>query len=310
MPFVNTKEMLKAAYEGGYAVGAFNFYNMEILKAITDACALEHAPVIVQVLDAARDYAGHEYIVNMAKTAAQMHPEIPIALHLDHGADFETCKSCIDEGFSSVMIDGSKKSFEENIKITKKVVEYAHAHNVTVEAELGTIAGAEGNVQSLSEMYTRPEDVEEFVDKTGCDSLAISIGTSHGAFKAQNVGEVKLRFDILKECEKRLPKFPIVLHGASSIPKKYVEMYNMYGGKLQNAAGIPEDQLNMAAKLAVCKINVDSDQRLAMAASIRKYMQENPERFDVRDYMSAAYDNIVDMVRHRVRDVFNCSGKA
>ena len=309
MSFVNTKEMLKSAYEGGYAVGAFNFYNMEILKAITDACALEHAPVIIQVLDAARDYAGHRYIVDMAKAAAECHPDIPMALHLDHGADFETCKSCIDEGFSSVMIDGSRNSFEKNIEITKRVVEYAHAYNVTVEAELGTIAGAEGNAVSLDEMYTRPEEVEEFVDKTGCDSLAISIGTSHGAFKTRAAGEIALRLDILKECEKRLPGFPIVLHGASSIPEKYIRMFNTYGGNLKEAAGIPEDQLKQAAKLAVCKINVDSDQKLAMAASIRKYMSEHPGQFDVRDYMTAAYGNIVDMVRHKVSDVFGCSGR-
>ena len=300
MALVTTKEMFQKAYDGGYAIGAFNVNNMEIVQGITEACREEKAPVILQVSKGARAYANHTYLVKLVEAAVLECPEIPIALHLDHGPDFETCKACIDGGFTSVMIDASSKSFEENIAITKKVVEYAHDHGVVVEAELGSLAGIEDDVKVAAHAasYTRPEEVEEFVSKTGCDSLAIAIGTSHGAYKftaAQCTRNEKgilvpppLRFDVLEEVSKRLPGFPIVLHGSSSVPQDYVKMVNSHGGKMPDAVGIPEEQLRHAAELSVCKINIDSDLRLAMTANIRKYFAEHPDHFDPRQYLKPA----------------------
>ena len=322
MALVTTKEMFEKAYNGGYAIGAFNVNNMEIVQAITEACKEEKSPVILQVSKGARAYANHTYLVKLVEAAILECPEIPIALHLDHGDSFETCKSCIDGGFSSVMIDASSKSFEENIEITKKVVEYAHAHGVVVEAELGSLAGIEDevNVSAEAASYTRPEEVEEFVSRTGCDSLAIAIGTSHGAYKFTpeqcTVNEKgilvppALRFDVLEEVTKRLPGFPIVLHGSSSVPQEYVKMVNENGGKMPNAIGVPEDQLRKAASLSVCKINIDSDLRLAMTAAIRKYMAENPSHFDPRQYLSPARAAIKGMVAHKIVDVLGCDNKA
>lgn len=291
MPLVTSTEMFKKAYEGGYAIGAFNVNNMEIIQGITEAAKECNAPVILQVSKGARAYANRTYLVKLVE-AAEIETGLPICLHLDHGDSFETCKSCIDDGFTSVMIDASSKSFEENIAITKQVVEYAHAHGVVVEAELGTLAGVEDDVKVKAEdsSYTRPEDVQEFVERTGCDSLAIAIGTSHGAykFKAEQCTRNEkgilvpppLRFDILEEVQRRLPGFPIVLHGSSSVPQEYVKMVNENGGKMPDAVGIPEEQLRKAAGMAVCKINIDSDLRLAMTASIRKHFVENPADFD------------------------------
>ena len=312
MPLVTTTEMFKKAYEGGYAIGAFNVNNMEIVQGITEACAETRSPVILQVSKGARAYANHTYLTKLVEAAVIENPEIPIALHLDHGPDFETCKSCIDGGFTSVMIDGSSLPFEENVKLAKRVVEYAHDHGVVVEAELGTLAGIEDevNVSAEDSSYTRPEEVEEFATRTGCDSLAIAIGTSHGAYKFKPGTKPQLRFDILKEVEKRLPGFPIVLHGSSSVPQEYVEMINTYGGAMPGAIGVPEDQLREAARMAVCKINIDSDLRLAMTGTIRKYFAEHPDHFDPRQYLKPARANIKAMVMHKLIDVLGCNGKA
>ena len=322
MALVTSTEMFKKAYDGGYAVGAFNVNNMEILQAITEACREEKAPVILQVSKGARAYANHTYLVKLVEAAVIECPEIPIVLHLDHGPDFETCKSCIDGGFTSVMIDASSKPFAENIEITRKVVEYAHDHGVVVEAELGTLAGVEDDVKVSAEdsSYTRPEEVEEFVAKTGCDSLAIAIGTSHGAYKftaAQCTRNEKgilvpppLRFDVLEEVSKRLPGFPIVLHGSSSVPQEYVKMINENGGKMPDAVGIPEEQLRHAAELSVCKINIDSDLRLAMTGTVRQFFNEHPDKFDPREYLKPARSNIKELVRHKLVDVLGCNGKA
>ncbi len=312
MPLVTTKEMFKKAYEGGYAIGAFNVNNMEIVQAITEACKEEKAPVILQVSKGARAYANHTYLVKLVEAAVKECPEIPIALHLDHGPDFETCKACIDGGFTSVMIDGSSLPYEENVALTKKVVEYAHAHGVVVEGELGTLAGIEDEVKVAdgSASYTRPEEVEDFVTRTGVDSLAIAIGTSHGAYKFKPGTKPQLRFDILEEVTKRLPGFPIVLHGSSSVPQEYVEMINTHGGKMPGAIGVPEDQLREAARSAVCKINIDSDLRLAMTGTIRKFFDEHPDKFDPREYLKPARANIKELVRHKLVDVLGCAGKA
>ena len=312
MPLVTTTEMFKKAYEGGYAIGAFNVNNMEIVQGITEACAETRSPVILQVSKGARAYANHTYLTKLVEAAVIENPEIPIALHLDHGPDFETCKSCIDGGFTSVMIDGSSLPFEENVKLAKRVVEYAHDHGVVVEAELGTLAGIEDEVKVSAEdsSYTRPEEVEEFVTRTGCDSLAIAIGTSHGAYKFKPGTKPQLRFDILKEVEKRLPGFPIVLHGSSSVPQEYVEMINAFGGAMPGAIGVPEDQLREAARMAVCKINIDSDLRLAMTGTIRKYFAEHPDHFDPRQYLKPARANIKELVKHKLIDVLGCNGKA
>ncbi len=312
MPLVNTTEMFKKAYDGGYAVGAFNVNNMEIVQGITEACAETNSPVILQVSKGARAYANHNYLVKLVEAAILENPQLPIALHLDHGPDFETCKSCIDGGFTSVMIDGSSLPFEENIAQTKKVVEYAHAHGVTVEAELGTLAGIEDevNVSAEDSSYTRPEEVEEFVSRTGCDSLAIAIGTSHGAYKFKPGTKPQLRFDILEDVARRLPGFPIVLHGSSSVPQNFVEMINANGGALPGAIGVPEDQLREAARLAVCKINIDSDLRLAMTGVIRQYFVEHPDHFDPRQYLKPARASIKEMVKHKLINVLGCNGKA
>ena len=322
MALVTTTEMFKKAYNGGYAVGAFNVNNMEIVQAITEACREENAPVILQVSKGARAYANHTYLVKLVEAAVLECPDIPVALHLDHGDSFETCKSCIDGGFTSVMIDASSKSFEENIEITKKVVEYAHDHGVVVEAELGSLAGIEDevNVSAEAASYTRPEEVEEFVARTGCDSLAIAIGTSHGAYKftpdqcTRNEEGIlvppPLRFDVLEEVTKRLPGFPIVLHGSSSVPQDYVAMVNANGGKMPNAIGVPEEQLRKAAQLSVCKINIDSDLRLAMTGTIRKFFNDEPSKFDPREYLKPARANIKEIVRHKLIHVLGCAGKA
>ena len=322
MPLVTTTEMFKKAYNGGYAIGAFNVNNMEIVQGITEACQEQQAPVILQVSKGARAYANHNYLVKMVQAAVENCPDIPIALHLDHGDSFEVCKSCIDGGFTSVMIDASSKPFEENIALTKQVVEYAHAHGVVVEAELGTLAGIEDDVKVAAHAasYTRPEEVEEFVAKTGCDSLAIAIGTSHGAYKftaAQCTRNEKgilvpppLRFDVLEEVSKRLPGFPIVLHGSSSVPQDFVKTINEHGGKMPDAVGIPEEQLRHAAELSVCKINIDSDLRLAMTATIRQYFDEHPGDFDPRQYLKPARAAIKAMVAHKIVDVLGCDHKA
>lgn len=321
MPLVTTTEMFRKAYDGGYAIGAFNVNNMEIIQGITEAAKEENAPLILQVSAGARKYAKHAYLVKLVEAALE-DTDLPIALHLDHGADFEICKSCVDGGFTSVMIDGSKLPFEENIALTKKVVEYAHAHNVVVEGELGKLAGIEDavNVSAEDASYTRPDEVEEFVEKTGVDSLAIAIGTSHGAFKfrpeqcTRNAEGVlvppELRFDILAEIEKRLPHFPIVLHGSSSVIPKYVKIINENGGQLKDAIGIPEDQLRRAAKSSVCKINIDSDLRLAMTAGIREYMAAHPDAFDPREYLKPARAYIKELVQHKLVHVLGCNGKA
>ncbi|MBQ1909922.1 MAG: class II fructose-1,6-bisphosphate aldolase [Erysipelotrichaceae bacterium] len=320
MPLVTSKEMFEKAYNGGYAIGAFNVNNMEIIQGITEAAKECNAPVILQVSKGARAYANRTYLVKLVE-AAVIETGLPIVLHLDHGDSFETCKSCIDDGFTSVMIDASSKPFEENIAITKQVVEYAHAHGVVVEAELGTLAGVEDEVSVSAEdsSYTRPEDVEEFVRRTGCDSLAIAIGTSHGAYKfrpeqcTRNEEGIlvppPLRFDILEEVSKRLPGFPIVLHGSSSVPQEYVKMINENGGNMPDAVGVPEDQLRQASKMAVCKINIDSDLRLAMTGTIRKFFNEHPEKFDPREYLKPARENIKQLVKHKIVDVLGCDNK-
>ena len=311
MPLVTTKEMFKKAYEGGYAIGAFNVNNMEIIQGITEAAKEVNAPLILQVSAGARKYANHTYLVKLVEAAIE-ETGLPIALHLDHGDSFELCKSCIDGGFTSVMIDGSKYSFEENIELTKKVVEYAHAHGVVVEGELGKLAGIEDDVNVSEEdaSYTRPEEVVEFVTRTGVDSLAIAIGTSHGAYKFKPGQKPQLRFDILAEIEKQLPDFPIVLHGASSVIPEYVDMINSNGGNMPDAIGIPEDMLREAARSAVCKINIDSDLRLAMTGSIRKYFNEHPDHFDPRQYLSPARAAIKDLVKNKIVNVLGCNDKA
>lgn len=311
MALVTTTEMFKKAYEGGYAVGAFNVNNMEIVQGITEACQELNSPVVLQVSKGARAYANHTYLVKMVEAAIINCPDIPIALHLDHGPDFETCKACIDGGFSSVMIDGSSLPFEENIAMAKKVVEYAHAHGVVVEAELGTLAGVEDDVSVSAEdsSYTRPEDVQEFVEKTGCDSLAIAIGTSHGAYKFKPGTKPQLRFDILEDVAKRLPGFPIVLHGSSSVPQEFVKKINEHGGAMPDAIGIPEEMLREAAKMAVCKINIDSDLRLALTAGIREHMMAHPDHFDPRQYLSPARAYVKDVVKHKITEVLGSDGK-
>lgn len=309
MPLVTTKEMFKKAYEGGYAIGAFNVNNMEIVQGITEAAKEVQAPLILQVSAGARKYAKHAYLVHLVQAAIE-DTGLPIALHLDHGADFEVCKSCIDGGFTSVMIDGSHHSFKDNIELTKRVVDYAHSKGVVVEGELGQLAGVEDDVNVADHSYTQPEQVEEFVKSTGVDSLAIAIGTSHGAFKFKPGQKPQLRFDILKEVERRLPNFPIVLHGASSVIPKYVDIINKNGGNLADAIGIPEDMLREAAKMAVCKINIDSDLRLALTAGIREYMFANPSHFDPRQYLTPARANIKELVKHKLVDVLGCNGKA
>ena len=310
MPLVTSTEMFKKAYEGGYAIGAFNVNNMEIIQGITEAAKECNSPVILQVSKGARAYANRTYLVKLVE-AAEIETGLPIVLHLDHGDSFETCKSCIDDGFTSVMIDASSKSFEENIAITKQVVDYAHAHGVVVEAELGTLAGVEDEVSVSAEdsSYTRPEDVQEFVQRTGCDSLAIAIGTSHGAYKFKPGTKPQLRFDILEEVQKRLPGFPIVLHGSSSVPQDYVKMINENGGHMPDAIGVPEDQLRQASKLAVCKINIDSDLRLAMTGTIRKYFNEHPGDFDPRQYLKPARANIKELVKHKIVEVLGSDNK-
>ena len=321
MPLVTSKEMFQKAYDGGYAIGAFNVNNMEIVQGITEAAAEVNAPLILQVSKGARAYANHTYLMKLVE-AAVIETGLPIVLHLDHGDSFETCKSCIDGGFTSVMIDASSKPFEENIEITRKVVEYAHDHGVVVEAELGSLAGVEDEVCVSAEdsSYTRPEEVEEFVARTGCDSLAIAIGTSHGAYKFTpeqcTVNEQgilvppPLRFDILEEVSKRLPNFPIVLHGSSSVPQNFVKMINENGGSMPNAVGVPEEQLRKAASLSVCKINIDSDLRLAMTGTVRQFFAENPSKFDPREYLKPARSAIKEMVKHKLIHVLGCDGKA
>jgi fructose-bisphosphate aldolase class II len=320
----NTKEMFAKAVEGGYAIPAYNFNNLEQLQAIIQACVDTKSPVILQVSSGARKYANANLLRNMAKGAVEYAKElgfeIPIALHLDHGDTFELCKDCIDNGFSSVMIDGSHHSFEDNIALTKKVVEYAHAHGVTVEGELGVLAGVEDDVVAEKSHYTKPEEVIEFVTRTGCDSLAISIGTSHGANKftpdqcTRNENGVlippPLRFDILEEIEKKLPGFPIVLHGSSSVPQEDVDTINKFGGALKDSVGIPEEQLRKAAKSAVCKINIDSDGRLAMTAAIRKVFAEKPGEFDPRKYLGPARDALKELYKHKNENVLGSAGKA
>ena len=311
MPLVTSKEMFEKAYKGGYAIGAFNVNNMEIIQGITGAAADLKAPVILQVSKGARAYANRTYLMKLVE-AAVIDTGLPICLHLDHGDTFELCKSCIDDGFTSVMIDASSKPFAENIALTRQVVEYAHDHGVVVEAELGTLAGIEDevNVSAEDSSYTRPEEVQEFVEKTGCDSLAIAIGTSHGAYKFKPGTKPQLRFDVLEEVEKKLPGFPIVLHGSSSVPQEFVEKINQFGGNMPGAIGVPEDQLRKAASMAVCKINIDSDLRLAMTASIREYLAEHPDHFDPRQYLKPARQAIHDMVAHKIVDVLGCDGKA
>ena len=309
MAIVTTKEMFAAAYKGGYAIGAFNVNNMEIIQGITEAAKEVSAPLILQVSSGARKYAKHVYLMKLIEAALE-DTGLPIAVHLDHGDSFEICKSCVDGGFSSVMIDASHHSFEKNIEITRQVVEYAHARGVVVEAELGTLAGIEDDVvvEEGKESYTDPEQVEEFVSKTGVDSLAIAIGTSHGAYKFK--GDAKLRFDILEEVQRRLEGFPIVLHGASSVIPEYIETINNCGGKMPGAKGVPEEMLRKAASMAVCKINIDSDLRLAMTATIRKVFAENPSEFDPRKYLGPARDEIKKLVKHKLVDVLGCAGKA
>ncbi|NCC49266.1 MAG: class II fructose-1,6-bisphosphate aldolase, partial [Clostridia bacterium] len=302
MPLVTTKEMFEKAYAGGYAIGAFNVNNMEIIQGITEAAKELQAPLILQVSSGARKYANHTYLVKLVEAALE-ETDLPIALHLDHGDTFELCKSCIDGGFTSVMIDGSHHDYEENIRLTKQVVEYAHAHGVVVEAELGRLAGVEDdvNVSAADASYTNPDQVVDFVTRTNCDSLAIAIGTSHGAYKFKPGTKPQLRFDILEEIEKRLPGFPIVLHGASSVIPEYVAMINEFGGDMPDAIGVPEDMLRKAAGMAVCKINIDSDLRLAMTGTIRKYFAENPSHFDPRQYLGPARTAINGMVSHKIK---------
>ena len=311
MALVTTKEMFSKAYAGGYAVGAFNVNNMEIVQGITEAAGELHSPVILQVSAGARKYANHTYLVKLVEAALEEN-DIPISLHLDHGADFDICKSCIDGGFTSVMIDGSHHSFQDNIELTRRVVEYAHEKGVVVEGELGQLAGIEDdvNVSAENASYTHPDEVEEFVSKTGVDSLAIAIGTSHGAFKFKPGQKPQLRFDILDEVSKRLPNFPIVLHGASSVSQEYVKIIQQNGGQLADAIGIPEDMLRQAARSAVCKINIDSDLRLAMTAGVREVLYNNPAAFDPREYLKAGRANVKALVAHKITNVLGSENKA
>lgn len=311
MPLVNTKEMFKKAYEGGYAIGAFNVNNMEIIQGITEAGKELNAPLILQVSAGARKYANHTYLVKLVEAAVE-ETGLPICLHLDHGNSFELCKSCIDGGFTSVMIDGSHLPYEENVALAKKVADYAHQFNVTVEAELGQLAGIEDdvNVSEDDAHFTDPNQVYDFVTRTGVDSLAIAIGTSHGAYKFKPGQKPQLRFDILEEVGQKLPGFPIVLHGASSVVPEFVEMVNQYGGKMPDAIGIPEEMLRKAATMAVCKINIDSDLRLAMTGAIRKHFVEHPDHFDPRQYLGDGRAAIKGMVEHKIKDVLGCDGKA
>ena len=312
MSLVNTTEMFQKAYKGGYAIGAFNVNNMEIVQGIMGACAELKAPVILQASAGARKYATHTYLVKLVEAAVVEHPELPVALHLDHGGSYEICKDCIDGGFTSVMYDGSAKPYEENVEESRRVAEYAHKYNVTVEAELGKLAGVEDtvNVADDKAQYTDPDQVQDFVKRTGVDSLAIAIGTSHGAYKFKPGQKPQLRFDILEEVSKRLPGFPIVLHGASSVIPEFVETINRYGGKMPGAVGVPEDMLRRAATMAVCKINIDSDLRLAMTATVRKYLAEHPDVFDPRKYLGPAREAIQGMVAHKITAVLGCAGKA
>ena len=309
MPLVTTKEMFKKAYEGGYAIGAFNVNNMELVQGIVEAGLENRAPLILQVSAGARKYAKHNYLVHLVQAAVE-ESDIPIALHLDHGDGFDICKACVDGGFTSVMIDASKYSFEENIEVTRRVVDYAHERGVVVEAELGKLAGVEDDVNVAPEdsCYTHPDEVQEFVSRTGVDSLAIAIGTSHGAFKFK--GTPRLRFDILEEVGRRLPGFPIVLHGASSVMPEYVKIIEQYGGEMPGAQGVPEDLLRKAASMAVCKINIDSDLRLAVTAAVRKHLYEYPTHFDPRQYLAPARDAVREVVSHKINCVLGCNGKA
>lgn len=311
MALVTTKEMFKKAYDGHYAIGAFNVNNMEIVQGITEAAGELKSPIILQVSSGARKYAQHEYLVHLVKAALELN-DIPIALHLDHGADFEICKACVDGGFTSVMIDASRFPFDENIELTKKVVEYAHERGVVVEAELGKLAGIEDDVKVANDdaQYTQPDEVEEFVSRTGVDSLAIAIGTSHGAYKFKPGQKPQLRFDILEEVSRRLPDFPIVLHGASSVSQEYVKIIQANGGNLKDAIGIPEEMLREAARSAVCKINIDSDLRLAMTAGIREVMWNDPSKFDPREYLKVGRQYVKDVVAHKITEVLGSNGKA
>ena len=310
MALVTTKEMFQKAYRGGYAIGAFNFNNMETIQAITEACREEQAPVIIQVSQDVR--ANHAYMVKLAEAAAIECPDIPMALHLDHGDSFETCKFCIDGGYTSVMIDASSRPFEENVAVTRRVVEYAHDHGVVVEAELGALAGIEDHVDVSADKayYTKAEEAAVFVRRTGCDSLAIAMGTSHGAYKFKPGTTPALRFDILEEIMKLVPDFPIVLHGASSVGQEYVDRINQYGGMMPGAVGIPDEQLRRASAMAVCKINVASDTRIAITGTLRQYFAEHPQDFDPRQYLKPARDNIKEMVKQKLRCVLGCAGKA
>lgn len=310
MALVTTKEMFQKAYRGGYAIGAFNFNNMETVQAITEACREEQAPVIIQVSQDVR--ANHAYMIKLAEAAAIECPDIPMALHLDHGDSFETCKFCIDGGYTSVMIDASSRPFEENVAVTRRVVEYAHDHGVVVEAELGALAGIEDHVDVSADKayYTKAEEAAEFVRRTGCDSLAIAMGTSHGAYKFKPGTTPALRFDILEEIMKFVPDFPIVLHGASSVGQEYVDRINQYGGMMPGAVGIPDEQLRRASAMAVCKINVASDTRIAITGTLRQYFAEHPQDFDPRQYLKPARDNIKEMVKQKLRCVLGCAGKA
>ena len=311
MPIVNSKKMFEMAYKGGYAIGAFNVNNMETIQGIVNAGVKQNAPLILQVSSGARKYANPLYLKHLVQ-AAEEDTGLPIVLHLDHGDSFELCKSCIDGGFTSVMIDASKYDLAKNMEITREVVKYAHDRNVTVEAELGKLAGIEDdvNVNSEDAMFTDPDEVYEFATKTGIDSLAIAIGTSHGAYKFKPGQKPQLRFDILEEVGKRLPGFPIVLHGASSVPQEFVRLVNQYGGKMPDAIGIPEEMLRQAATMAVCKINIDSDLRMAMTATLRKYFNENPSHFDPRQYLGPARERVKEIVKHKIQNVLGCSGKA
>ena len=311
MPLVTSTEMFKKAYEGGYAIGAFNVNNMEIIQGITEGAKELNAPLILQVSAGARKYANHTYLMKLVE-AAIIETGLPICLHLDHGDSFELCKSCIDGGFTSVMIDGSHHGYEDNVALTRQVVEYAHDHGVVVEGELGRLEGVEDDVKVAigQGSYTDPDQVYDFVTRTGVDSLAIAIGTSHGAYKFKPGTKPQLRFDILEEVSERLPGFPIVLHGSSSVPQEYVQMINENGGAMPGAIGVPEDQLRQAARLAVCKINIDSDLRLAMTGTIRKYFAEHPSEFDPRKYLGPARANIKELVKHKIIDVLGCDGKA
>ena len=317
MPLVNSKELFEKAYKEGYAVGAFNVNNMEIVQAITEAAGELNSPVILQVSAGARKYANSKYLIHMVQAACENFPNLPIVLHLDHGDSFELCKACIDDGFTSVMIDGSHLDYEENVALTRKVCEYAHdvaarGRYVTVEGELGRLAGIEDavNVSDEDAQFTNPNEVQDFVSRTGVDSLAIAIGTSHGAYKFKPGQNPKLRLDILDEIARRLPGFPIVLHGASSVPQEYVQIINEHGGKMPDAIGVPEDQLREAAKRAVCKINIDSDLRLALTAAIRLHFDNHPDHFDPRQYLTDGRNNVRNVVRHKIKNVLGSENKA